>query len=298
MVFKSFRVSPPATALSWGFREAVFYAAQDHPAYIPHGKESASRPTTAARPGPRRHLPACFRQPSRARPVPGPSPEPDSCRTLRQTGSVIPEGAGRGQAGFGLRFCGGVPIAGRDGLAHGRLPDRCRCSCERADGSWTGRSRPVSGAVGVLDAAVREPIIAHWERSRGCGEGMRLWVPHHISRPVPPVRRLEHDPRADPRLGDLRPQRRRAVGDPGRVQPPPSSVIRTSTLRRRCRSIPTTCLPSYASVIVGLPCLVETDALHLPASARSGGPLLHPHQGAAQPITSDAEGALDRSRLS
>ena len=32
----------------------------------------------------------------------------------------------------------------------------------------------------------------------------------------------------------------------------PSSVIRTSTLRRRCRSIPTTCRPSYASVIVGL----------------------------------------------
>jgi hypothetical protein len=42
MVFKSFRVSPPATALSWGFREAVFYAAQDHPAYIPHGQESVA----------------------------------------------------------------------------------------------------------------------------------------------------------------------------------------------------------------------------------------------------------------
>src|SRR5690349_7145723 len=55
----------------------------------------------------------------------------------------------------------------------------------------------------------------------------------------------------------------------------PSSVIRTITLRRRCRSIPTTCRPSYASVIVGLPCLVETDASQLPASARSGGPLLH-----------------------
>src|SRR6266702_1144686 len=55
----------------------------------------------------------------------------------------------------------------------------------------------------------------------------------------------------------------------------PSPVIRTSTLRRRCRSIPTTCRPSYASVIVGLPCLVETDASQLPASARSGGPLLH-----------------------
>jgi hypothetical protein len=35
---------------------------------------------------------------------------------------------------------------------------------------------------------------------------------------------------------------------------------RTSALRCRCRSIQTACRPSYASVIVGLPCLVETDA--------------------------------------
>src|SRR6266704_3082556 len=56
----------------------------------------------------------------------------------------------------------------------------------------------------------------------------------------------------------------------------PSSVIRTSTLRRRCRSIPTTCRPSYAVSIGGLPFLVETDALQLPASAREReAPLLH-----------------------
>src|SRR6266571_5771601 len=33
----------------------------------------------------------------------------------------------------------------------------------------------------------------------------------------------------------------------------PSSVIRTSTLRRRCRSMPTICRPSYAVSIGGLP---------------------------------------------
>src|SRR6266568_5815909 len=56
----------------------------------------------------------------------------------------------------------------------------------------------------------------------------------------------------------------------------PSSVIRTSTLRRRCRSMPTTCRPSYAVSIGGLPFLVETDALQLPASAREReAPLLH-----------------------
>ena len=47
-----------------------------------------SRLMTAWRPGPGRHLPACFRQPGRAPSWPRPSPEPDSCRTIRQTGSV------------------------------------------------------------------------------------------------------------------------------------------------------------------------------------------------------------------
>ena len=39
----------------------------------------------------------------------------------------------------------------------------------------------------------------------------------------------------------------------------PSSVIRTSTLRRRCRSMPTTCRPSYAVSIGASLVLVETD---------------------------------------
>src|SRR6266568_9416161 len=56
----------------------------------------------------------------------------------------------------------------------------------------------------------------------------------------------------------------------------PSSVIRTSTLRRRCRSMPTTCRPSYAVSIGASLAWLETDPLHLPASAREReAPLLH-----------------------
>jgi site-specific DNA recombinase len=43
----------------------------------------------------------------------------------------------------------------------------------------------------------------------------------HIRGPVPPVRGLEYHQRVLPRLGDLRPQRLRAVLDPGGLQLPP-----------------------------------------------------------------------------
>ena len=55
------------------------------------------------------------------------------------------------------------------------------------DGAEPGR---VSGTVGVLDAAVREPILAgEGEGPRGCGYGdMRLWVPHRrLVRPGRPA---------------------------------------------------------------------------------------------------------------
>src|SRR6266851_1333630 len=56
----------------------------------------------------------------------------------------------------------------------------------------------------------------------------------------------------------------------------PSSVIRTNTDRRRCRSMPTTCRPPYAVSIGASLYLVETDASQLPASAREReAPLLH-----------------------
>src|SRR5258708_32252980 len=54
----------------------------------------------------------------------------------------------------------------------------------------------------------------------------------------------------------------------------PSSVIRTRTDRRRCRSIPTTCRPSYA-VSIGASLTGGDGRLLLPASARSEAPLLH-----------------------
>jgi len=43
---------------------------------------------TAWRPGPRRHIPPVSGNLAAPCPVPGPSPGPDSCRTIRQTGSV------------------------------------------------------------------------------------------------------------------------------------------------------------------------------------------------------------------
>src|ERR1039458_1822264 len=63
----------------------------------------------------------------------------------------------------------------------------------------------------------------------------------------------------------------------------PSPVIRTSTDRRRCRSMPTTCRPSCAVSIGGLPCLVETDALqHFQHPPGAGGSAPSSHQ---QPVS-------------
>jgi len=67
----------------------VVHAGPEHQKIVhPGGSQRGSRLMTAWRPGPRRHLQACFRQPGRALSVSGPSPEPDSCRTWRQTGFV------------------------------------------------------------------------------------------------------------------------------------------------------------------------------------------------------------------
>ena len=59
----------------------------------------------------------------------------------------------------------------------------------------------------------------------------------------------------------------------------PSAVIRTNTLRRRCRSIPTTCGPSYASDIrASQP--GGDGCVQLPASASGGRPAPSSHQTA------------------
>jgi hypothetical protein len=80
----------------------------------------------------------------------------------------IPEGAGRCQAGFGLRFrgcvgvcraCGNSPVAPPFSRAGARFRASGRA------GSRTGRSPAAGGgAGGVLDAGAREPMI------EACGE--------------------------------------------------------------------------------------------------------------------------------
>ena len=62
----------------------------------------------------------------------------------------------------------------------------------------------------------------------------------HIGGPVPPIRRFQDNTRARPRRGDRLAQLRRAVVIRAVPSRRPSSVIRTRTLRRRCKSIPTT----------------------------------------------------------
>ncbi len=80
--------------------------------------------------------------------------------------------------------------------------------------------------------------------------------------------------------GDLRAQRRRAVGDPGGAQLP--AIFGHAHQHAAVPvQVHTDDLPAVVVFHLGLPYLVETDALHLPASARSGGPLLHRIRGPA-----------------
>ena len=110
----------------------------------------------------------------------------------------------------------------------------------------------VSQIRGVLLVVLDPPVTERLDPERMGQVHLRPGSLEHVGRPVPPVSGLDHHPRVLPRPGEHSPQRRGAVIDADGLQLRPSSVIRTSTLRRRCRSIPTTCRPSYASVIVGL----------------------------------------------
>ena len=66
----------------------------------------------------------------------------------------------------------------------------------------------------------------------------------HINGPVPAIGRLEYDFRRLTGLRDLQRQRQRIVVDTHRFEMLTGLVIRTITDRRRCKSIPTICLPS------------------------------------------------------
>ena len=89
----------------------------------------------------------------------------------------IPEGAGRCQGGFR------PAVLRRDGFCrHGGMalwlafPDRCRVRASGLAGQGPGGARPRCGAAGVLDALVREPMMAGAGKGRGrvhglCGYG-------------------------------------------------------------------------------------------------------------------------------
>jgi len=95
-------------------------------------------------------------------------------RTRRS--SSLKERAGV-KGGFGLQFCGGMAFAGHGGMALWlAFPDRCRVRVSGLAGQGPGGARPRSGAGGVLDALVREPIMAGAGKGRGrvyglCGYG-------------------------------------------------------------------------------------------------------------------------------
>jgi hypothetical protein len=84
------------------------------------------------------------------------------------------------KGGFGLQFCGVMAFAGHGGMALWlAFPDRCRVRASGLAGQGPGGARPPCGAGGVLDALVREPIMAGaGERPRARARAMRLWAPH------------------------------------------------------------------------------------------------------------------------
>ncbi len=124
----------------------------------------------------------------------------------------------------------------------------------------------------VFDPAVGERLDSERVRQMDLRPGCR----QDISGPVPPVRGLQHHSRVLPGPGDRPAQLRRAVRDLRRAETPavpghphqhaaPAVQIHAHDLPAVIR-----CLHW------GLPFLVETDALQLPASAREReAPLLH-----------------------
>ena len=91
----------------------------------------------------------------------------------------------------------------------------------------------------------RRRAIAHWPGYCAPGISRTSNSASHLNSctltPHPPIRRFQDNPRVRPSRGDRLAQLRRAVSDPGRAQPAPVlGHPHQHTLRRRCRSIPTT----------------------------------------------------------
>jgi Recombinase/Recombinase zinc beta ribbon domain len=150
------------------------------------------------------------------------------------------------------------------------------------DGDHTHRRTPPPGPA---TASSGTPPVSTENRLRSL-HAQRMRQMHlrprgrqRVRSPVPPIRRLEHHLRALPGPGDLPAQFWRAVGDPGGLQPPAilshPDQHRPSAVQVHPDDLPAVVCFRHR----GPPCLVETDALQLPASARSGGPLLHRIRG-------------------
>jgi hypothetical protein len=113
------------------------------------------------------------------------------------------------KGGFGLQLCGGMAFAGHGGMALWlAFPDRCRVRVSGLAGQGPGGARPRSGAAGVLDALVREPIMAGAGKGRGrvhglcgygrpiagCPAGRTAGCLHPLSPPVTSARSRQQAP--------------------------------------------------------------------------------------------------------
>ena len=97
---------------------------------------------------------------------------PGKSLKLQVRSSSLKEWAGV-KGGFGLRFCGGIAFTGHGGMALWLVfPDRCRVRASGLAGQGPGGARPRCGAAGVLDALVREPIMAGAGKGRGRVHGL------------------------------------------------------------------------------------------------------------------------------
>ena len=98
------------------------------------------------------------------------------------TSSSLKERAGV-KGGFGLQFCGGMAFAGHGGMALWLAFPVVPVRVSGLAGQGPGGARPRSGAAGVLDALVREPIMAAPGKAAGVCTGYAV-----MGAPSPAVR--------------------------------------------------------------------------------------------------------------
>ena len=146
----------------------------------------------------------------------------------------------------------------RTSLSRYRVSSRSSRTCggrTRASASQPRQPQQV-GQVGAVPLVVLDPPVGERLDPQRVGQvHLRPGGRQRVRRPVPAVGGLDHHPATRVPARATTVGRRSAAGLLSMRAVSslrPSSVIRTSTLRCRCRSIPTTCRPSYDSLIEGL----------------------------------------------